>query len=424
MCNNMSNDMIEIPILLPQMGESVSEAVVIEWLKQEGDEVARDELFVLIGTDKVESELPSEFEGVLHRILVAAGDETEVGTPICTMMVSEEAAKGLQLQATKNEEVEVVDKEEVATINKYKNSKQFLSPVVRKIATQAGLELDELEKIEGSGAHGRIRKRDILNYLNPKPKQQKATIFGTEKMDLNVLPQDCVEKLSRMQLLLAKHLQLSFFEIPHVTTFAEADVTEVVAYRDEIKNDFLKRYGTKITYTHFFQFAIVQALKKFPKLNAWMNGDEWIAKHDINLGFAASLANGDLIVPNAKAVQDLNFVDMIQRINQKAADAKGGNLNNDDIRDTTFTVSNTGMFGSLAGTPIISKPQVAVLALGQILSAPGILVEQGVEKLAIRKKMMLSISYDHRLINGAYASEFLTEVKRLLTEMENMKVEY
>ncbi|MDG4945834.1 2-oxo acid dehydrogenase subunit E2 [Weeksellaceae bacterium KMM 9713] len=412
---------ITIPILLPKMGESVSEATIIEWFKKPGDKIERDELFVLIGTDKVESELPCEYEGVLKEILVPEKGETEVGAPICMLEVDENDVQHIKLEEAKNQANSSKSEESSESIksNSYKGSKSFLSPVVRMIATEAGLELNELEKIKGSGENGRIQKKDILKYLNPEKKQAVATGFSSQKMKLQLAEGDTLNELSRMQKLLADHLQQSFMEIPHVTTFAEVDVTNIVEHRENIKDSFFKQNDTKITYTHYFQYAIIQALKDYPLLNTWMNVDEWIHKKDINLGFAASLANGELIVPNVKAAQDYDFISWVKAVNDKAAQAKSGKLANDDVQNTTFTVSNTGMFGSLAGTPIISKPQVGVLALGQILSAAGVIEKDGVEQLAVRKKMMLSISYDHRVINGAYASQFLTQVKENLKDFEN-----
>lgn len=413
---------VQIPILLPKMGESVSEANIIEWFKKPGDYIERDELFVLIGTDKVESELPSEFDGTLIEILAPEKSEIEVGSAICVIEVDEKDVQHIKIESSDETKNQVNTEEtEHIKLKTFKGSKTFLSPVVRKIATEAGLELSDLEKISGSGENGRIRKKDILKYLNPEKKSTSVDGFQIQKMKLTLAEGDTLTSLSRMQKLLATHLQQSFMEIPHVTTFAEMDVTDIVAHRDDIKEDFLKDNKSKITYTHYFQFAIIQALKEFPLLNSWMNVDELMLKKDINLGFAASLEDGGLIVPNVKAAQNLDFIAWVKTVNETASKAKSGKLTNDDIQNTTFTVSNTGMFGSLAGTPIISKPQVAILALGQILSAAGVIENNGVEELAIRKKMMLSISYDHRVINGAYASQFLTRVKEELVNFENWK---
>lgn len=414
---------VQIPILLPKMGESVSEAIIVEWLKKPGDFIERDELFVLIATDKVESELPAEFEGKLIEILVPEKAEVEVGGAICIMEVDEKDVQHLTLHSdsTDTENRSVKEEVEVSKAKSFKGSKTFLSPVVRKIATEAGLELSDLERIQGSGENARIQKKDILNYLNPNKSTSEAKDVQFQKMKLNLVEGDTLTELSRMQKLLANHLQQSFMEIPHVTTFAEIDVTEIVEHREEIKSLFQEQHSTKVTLTHYFQYAIIQALKEFPLLNSWMNVDELILKKDINLGFAASLDDGGLIVPNVKSAQNLDFISWIKSVNEMALNAKSGKLKNDDIQNTTFTVSNTGMFGSLAGTPIISKPQVGILALGQILSAAGVIEINGVEELAIRKKMMLSISYDHRVINGAYASQFLTKVKDELVNYENWK---
>ncbi|MDO5654508.1 MAG: dihydrolipoamide acetyltransferase family protein [Flavobacteriaceae bacterium] len=408
---------VQIPILLPKMGESVSEATIIEWFKKPGDKIERDELFVLIGTDKVESELPSEFEGILTEILIPEKGEVEVGKPICIIEVDENQVSKTQLQQQQSVQKETQTQESVK-INSYKGSKKFLSPVVRKIATDAGLELSDLENIQGTGESGRISKKDILKYLN-KDKVVSTAQFTPEKLNLKIDKDDKVSSLTRMQKLLAAHLQQSFNEIPHVTTFAEADVTEIVAHREAQKDSFFQKFNTKITYTHYFQFAIISALKEFPLLNAWMNVDEIIEKTDINLGFAAALANGDLIVPNVKSAQQMTFNQWVTAVNDMAQKAKTGKLSSDDVQHTTFSVSNTGMFGSLAGTPIISKPQVAIVALGEINSAPGVVQVDGIEQVAVRKKMMLSISYDHRVINGSYASLFLRRTKEILQEFEH-----
>ncbi|MDO5510564.1 MAG: dihydrolipoamide acetyltransferase family protein [Weeksellaceae bacterium] len=414
----MSENLVEVPVLLPKLGESVAEAVVLEWLKEPGDFVQRDELFVMIGTDKVDSEMPCEYEGVLHEILVPAGERAAVGSAICSMLVDAAQVKDKAPVVAKNTDT-AEDKAEAVRANSYADSKRFLSPMVRKIATEAGLELSDLDKIVGSGENGRVRKQDVLKYLNkstaPSAAAKGSGVPINEKQNLAVHEGDSVEKLSRMQSLLANHLQLSFLEIPHVTTFVEVDVTDMVRMRDEWKEDFVAQYGTKVTYTHFIQYAAIQALKDFPLLNSWMNVDEIVLKKSINLGFAASLPNGDLIVPNVRDAAQYDFVGWVKAVNNKAAEAKSQKLTADDVMETTFTLSNTGMFGSLAGTPIISRPQVAVVALGEILSAPGVVVEDGEEKLAVRKKMIFSISYDHRVINGAYASQFLVAVKKKLS---------
>src|SRR5690606_7613724 len=292
------------------------------------------------------------------------------------------------------------------------DGKSFLSPVVRRIAAENGLEIDDLKQIKPTGENGRIRKADILKFLkkDEKPIQQKVST----KLNLNIQPEDKVESLPRIRQIAAEHLQTSYQIIPHVTTFSEVNVTNLVNHREKIKEDFQKENGVKVTYTHFIMKAVIDTLTEFPKFNAWMNEDELIIKNDINLGFATALPDGNLIVPNIKKVNDLSLKEIIENVNLIGNNAKSNKLKSSDIQDTTFTVSNTGIFGSLAGTPIISRPQVAVLALGEIRSGAGVITVDGKEELAVCKMMMLSLSYDHRVIDGALASQFLTSLKKRL----------
>lgn len=404
--------MKEIQILLPKMGESVMEATITDWLKNPGDKIAKDELFVTIGTDKVDSDLPSEYEGILKEILVQEGEEVKVGHPIAILEVSADTV-------VHTEKVEIKETETISTEThvelletKSLDGKSFLSPVVRRIAAENGLEIEDLKQIKPTGENGRIRKADILKFLkkDEKPVQQKIST----KLNLNIQPEDKVESLPRIRQIAAEHLHTSYQIIPHVTTFSEVNVTNLVNHREAIKEEFQKENGVKVTYTHFIMKAVIDTLKEFPKFNAWMNEDELILKNDINLGFATALPDGNLIVPNIKKVNDLNLKEIIENVNLIGSNAKSNKLKSTDIQDTTFTVSNTGIFGSLAGTPIISRPQVAVLALGEIRSGAGVILKDGKEELAVCKMMMLSLSYDHRVIVGALASQFLTALKKKL----------
>lgn len=404
--------MKEIQILLPKMGESVMEATITDWLKNPGDKIAKDELFVTIGTDKVDSDLPSEYEGILKEILVQEGEEVKVGHPIAILEVSADTV-------VHTEKVEIKETETISTEThvelletKSLDGKSFLSPVVRRIAAENGLEIEDLKQIKPTGENGRIRKADILKFLkkDEKPVQQKIST----KLNLNIQPEDKVESLPRIRQIAAEHLHTSYQIIPHVTTFSEVNVTNLVNHREAIKEEFQKENGVKVTYTHFIMKAVIDTLKEFPKFNAWMNEDELILKNDINLGFATALPDGNLIVPNIKKVNDLNLKEIIENVNLIGSNAKSNKLKSTDIQDTTFTVSNTGIFGSLAGTPIISRPQVAVLALGEIRSGAGVILKDGKEELAVCKMMMLSLSYDHRVIDGALASQFLTALKKKL----------
>lgn len=406
----------EIQILLPKMGESVMEATITDWLKKPGDKIEKDEVFVTIGTDKVDSELPSEYEGVLKALLVEEGDEVKVGHPIAILEVSVDTVvhtERVEVEATE----EVVASAEVELLEtKSLDGSSFLSPVVRRIAAENGLEIEDLRKITPTGENGRIRKVDILKYLNRDVQSNNKTAVST-KLNLNIQADDKVEALPRIRQIAAEHLQTSYQLIPHVTTFVEVNVGEMVAYRDRIKDDFQKENGVKVTYTHFIMKAVIDTLKEFPKFNAWMNEDELILKNDINLGFATALPDGNLIVPNVKKVNEMSLKEIIENVNLIGNNAKAGKLKSTDIQDTTFTVSNTGIFGSLMGTPIISRPQVAVLALGAIRSGAGVVIRDGKEELAVCKMMMLSISYDHRVIDGALASQFLSALKTKLEKI-------
>lgn len=410
--------MKEIQILLPKMGESVMEATITNWLKKPGDSIAKDELFVTIGTDKVDSDLPSEYDGLLKEILVEEGQEAKVGHPIAIMEVSADTIVHevqLEKDITSNEtqttsEIELLE-------SKSLDGKSFLSPVVRRIAAENGLEIEDLKKIKPTGENGRIRKQDILTYLkkDEKPIQQG---FISSKLNLNIQPEDSVESLPRIRQIASQHLQNSYQIIPHVTTFSEVNVSNLVAHREKIKDEFLKENGVKVTYTHFIMKAVIDTLLDYPKFNAWMNEDELILKKDINLGFATALPDGNLIVPNVKKVNEMSLKEIIENVNLIGSNAKSNKLKSTEIQDTTFTVSNTGIFGSLAGTPIISRPQVAVLALGEIRSGAGVVEINGEEEVAVCKLMMLSLSYDHRVIDGALASQFLNSLKGKLQQVQ------
>ena len=403
-----------INIPLPKIGESTTEAKIVEWLKKPGDFIKRDELFAVIGTDKVDSEIFSEYEGTLKDILVKEGEEVSVGTPICTMEVDGAVSENF-ITKEKQKSVETVTENQSESQNLKLASRisdqKFLSPIVRKMAAENGLSLEDLQKINGTGENGRIRKQDVENFLKPR-KQNTSTPFVEEKLQLKVELGEALEPLSKMRKLIAENMEKSWRSIPHVTTFMDVNVTKLVAYREENKEKFLQENAVKLTYTHLIMKAVIDAIKVYPTLNSWFNNEELLEKKNINLGFAAALPDGNLIVPNIKNAQNLSVVEIAQQVSEIGTRAKIGKLKPDDIQDTTFTVSNTGMFGSESGTPIISRPQVAVLALGNILRRAWIVEENGEEKILPQSVMTLSLSYDHRIIDGALASKFLTEIKK------------
>ena len=403
--------MKSINITLPKIGESTTEAKIVEWLKKPGELIQKDEMFVIIGTDKVDSELFSEYEGVLKEIFIQNGEECLVGQTIATMEVSEDTLIiNENLPSSLPSSNESSQTPQISLLDR-STELNFLSPVVRRIAAENNLSLQDLQKINGSGENGRIRKQDLEAYLS-KSKKQFSTTPAEEKITLKIEDGENLKPLSKMRKIIAEKMEKSWRSIPHVTTFIDTDVSNLVKYRESYKNQFSEKNGVKLTYTHLIMKCVIDALKIYPQLNSWFNNEEWVEKKNINLGFATALPDGNLIVPNFKNAQHLSVEDIAKQVAEVASRAKNGKLNPDDITDTTFTVSNTGMFGSKMGTPIISQPQVAVLALGNILKSPWVITENQEEKLVIREVMALSISYDHRVIDGALASKFLTEVKK------------
>jgi len=420
-----------VDVILPKLGESVAEATILKWLKEVGDTIERDENLAEVATDKVDTDLPSEYEGILRSILVQEGEVVQVGARIATIEIEGEIEiinkdveklsektnlSGGQQTDSNSKNAHRSDKGEHKSVRN--TTGLFLTPVVRNIAAEAGLSADDLLKIKPTGSNAtRISKKDILNYLHPKPKEVHAR--SDAKRNLNIEAEDEVLPLSRMRMLIAEHMTASVQKAAHVTSWTEADVTEIVAWRDSNKESFVKEHGVKLTYTHLFMKEVVASLKQFPKLNAWLNGgEELIIKHNVNLGFATATPDDNLIVPNLKDAASMDLVEIVKGVSTLGANAKNGKLKLHDTEETTFTVSNTGVYGSLMGTPILSLPQVGILALGEIVSKPAVITENGIEKIAIRKMMFLSLSYDHRIIDGAYGSSFLKDLKLRFEQFE------
>ncbi|MFT4568032.1 MAG: 2-oxoglutarate dehydrogenase E2 component (dihydrolipoamide succinyltransferase), partial [Saprospiraceae bacterium] len=406
-----------VDIILPKLGESVAEATILKWLKKIGDPIQMDENLAEVATDKVDTDLPSEYKGVLHSILVKEGEVAQVGATIATIEVAGDATIKIEKDEHRSEKTSDFGNQEqliksAKSVNQVVKGNRilqnatslFLTPVVRNIAAEAGLTADELLRIKPTGSNStRITKKDILNYLHPPV--QKPLAAHDAKRKLAIEPEDQVVPLSRMRKLIADHMSTSVQTAAHVTSWSEVDVTEIVTWRQAHKEDFIEEHGVKLTYTHLFMQEIVETLKAFPKLNAWLNGgEELIIKNKINLGFATATPNDNLIVPNLKDASALGLVGIVKGVNELGSAAKNGKLKPRDIEETTFTISNTGAYGSLMGTPILSLPQVGILALGEIVSKPSVIMVDGDEIIAIRKLMYLSLSYDHRIIDGAYGS--------------------
>jgi len=426
---------------LPKMGESVAEATITSWLKEVGDTIELDEAVVEIATDKVDSEVPSEVEGKLIEIRFQKDDVVAVGETIALIETdgdssgSENAApKKVEETSKEVKEVEkTVEKaaEVVATpIAKNSDSGKFYSPLVRNIAQTEGVSMDELETISGTGKDNRVTKDDILLYLKnkgtgtqketsakvetPKTTQKVAEKVVSKASPVSVNGGDEIIEMSRMGKLIAKHMVDSVQTSAHVQSFIEIDVTNIVKWRGKVKDAFLKREGEKLTFTPILMHAIAATIKKYPMINIALNGDTIIKKKNINLGMAAALPDGNLIVPVIKNADQLNLVGMTKAVNDLANRARNNALKPDEIQGGTYTVTNVGSFGSVMGTPIINQPQVAILALGAIRKVPAVIETPDGDFIGIRQKMFVSHSYDHRVVNGALGGMFIKTLKEIL----------
>jgi 2-oxoglutarate dehydrogenase E2 component (dihydrolipoamide succinyltransferase) len=436
--------MSHIEILLPKMGESVAEATIIKWLKNEGEAVKADEPIVEIATDKVDSEVPVPQDGVLLKKLVKDGDVVKVGQPIAHVGTGTGAGASASASATNGSAKPVAPAPPLAPalvhastpMSKTGPSGKFYSPLVRNIAQSEGLSMAELETINGSGEGGRVTKKDLLDYLPKRGSQPPASgarsVAATTKPEAEsgsqgtrpepVAPKvtpsqgDELIEMDRMRKLIADHMVMSKRTSPHVTSFVEADVTNLVLWRDKVKNAFEKREGEKLTFTPLFIMAVVQAIKEMPMINVQVDGHTIIKKKDINIGMAAALPSGNLIVPVIRQADRLNLVGIAKAVNDLAGRAREGKLTPDEIGNGTYTLTNVGTFGNVLGTPIINQPQVAIMATGAIKKKPAVLETPTGDVIAIRHMMFLSHSYDHRVVDGALGGRFVRRVADLLEQ--------
>ena len=417
------------------MGESVAEATITSWLKSVGDTIELDEAIVEIATDKVDSEIPSEVEGTLVELLFEVDAVVKVGETIAVIetegedkSTTSDIALPIEEPATVNEiEKNVEEVVESLVIDKVSASGKFFSPLVRNIATTEGISMEELEGIVGTGKEERVTKNDILAYIesgrgttsiatkNVEVHQSESPITKKEitktVTPVSVNGGDEIIEMTRMGKLIAHHMVASVQTSAHVQSFIEVDVTNIVTWRTKIKDQFFAREGEKITYTPIFMQAVAKAIKDFPMINIAIDGDKIIKKKSINLGMAAALADGNLIVPVIKNADQLNLVGMTKAVNDLANKARNGKLSPDDIQGGTYTVTNVGSFGSVFGTPIINQPQVAILALGAVRKVPAVIETSEGDFIGIRHKMFISHSYDHRVVNGALGGMFIKAIK-------------
>lgn len=441
--------MSQIDILLPKMGESVAEATIIKWLKSEGDRVEADEPIVEIATDKVDSEVPAPEAGILLKRLVNDGDVVKVGQPIAQIGAGNGAAASAPAPAvaasSTPKAAPLPERAPAASpsgpVERTGPSGKFYSPLVRNIAQNEGVSLAELEGIEGSGQGGRVTKKDILDYLpnrgatgvdaaasvNTPAATTMPTVAAPSPAPVTSAPKaepqgpkvvpgegDELIEMDRMRKLIADHMVMSKRTSPHVTSFVEADVTNLVLWRDKVKKAFEQREGEKITFTPIFLMAIVQAIKEMPMINVQVDGHTIIKKKDINIGMAAALPSGNLIVPVIKNADQLNLVGLTKKVNDLAARARAGKLQPDEIQGGTYTMTNVGTFGNVLGTPVINQPQVAIMATGAIRKKPAVIETPQGDMIGIRHMMFLSHSYDHRVVDGALGGRFVRRVADIL----------
>ena len=429
--------MAKFELKLPKMGESVAEATITKWLKKEGDRVEQDEPILEIATDKVDSEVPSTAAGILVKQLYNEGDVVAVGKSIAIIGDSASSAAPIP-SAPKAEEVKiavapVLSTQPAAAASMGVSSSKFYSPLVKNIAQQENVSSAELDAITGTGAEGRVTKKDILQFIENRKSGNgqiakttsaesvpSATIQQTKAPAAIPMTDGDVEiiEMDRMRKLIADHMVMSKHTSPHVTSFVEADVTNMVLWRNKVKNDFEKREKEKITFTPLFIEAIVRAIKDFPMINCSLDGTKILLKKNINIGMATALPSGNLIVPVIKNADRMNLVGLTKSVNDLSGRARKNKLSPDEIAGGTFTLTNVGTFGNVMGTPIINQPQVAILAVGAIRKKPAVIETEFGDTIGIRQMMFLSLSYDHRIVDGSLGGSFLRKVADYLEQFD------
>jgi len=450
--------MAQIEIRLPKMGESVTEATITNWLKNVGDTVAMDEPLVEVATDKVDNELPSEAAGVLVKQLFEKDQVAQVGDVIAIISTDGDSAPAAETPKAAASDAVAAITETVTTAQNTANgqsaplekstSGKFFSPLVRSIAEKEGVSASELDQLSGSGLGGRVTKKDIVSYLDNRgnapvtaapsvaapaaetaqasaPKAAPAVTGGGSSFLSNIKepivlpnPGDEIIEMDRMRKLIAEHMVMSSHVSPHVTSYVEADVTNIVNWRNKTKTAFEKREGENLTFTPIFMEAIVKAIKDFPMINVSVSGTTIIKRKDINIGMATALPSGNLIVPVIKNADRMNLTGIAKSVNQLARAARDNKLKPEDIQGGTYTVTNVGTFGNVMGTPIINQPQVAILALGAIRKVPAVIETPEGDFIGIRQKMFLSHSYDHRVVDGALGGQFVRRVADYLEQFD------
>ena len=435
-----------VQLIMPKMGESVAEATILKWLKKEGDPIEADEPILEIATDKVDSEVPSPTAGIMGKRLFEEGQVVKVGEVIAEIsevggQVSAAPAQtaapvaipqAVKVENTASSNGSSHNTTEV-TIEKNSASGRFYSPLVRNIAKQEGVPMNELESIKGSGANNRLTKQDLLQHITNRGSQPAIATPSTSQPAVQAPAKDKpaysapavsvsgnveIIEMDRMRKLIADHMVMSKQTSPHVTSYVESDVTNMVKWRDKVKNTFEKRENEKITFTPLFIEAVAKAIRDFPMVNVSVDGTKIIVKKYINIGMATALPSGNLIVPVIKNADHLNLIGITKSVNDLANRARTNKLKPDEIQDGTFTITNVGSFGNVMGTPIINQPQVAILAVGAIRKKPAVIETPEGDSIGIRHMMFLSLSYDHRVVDGSLGGSFIRRIADYLEQFD------
>ncbi len=430
--------MAQVQLIMPKMGESITEATILNWLKKPGDKIELEESVLEVATDKVDTEVPSTHAGVLKELLAKEGEVVKVGSAIAILTVEaeekmltvpkiESPVSELNASAPSITSAPVASSiNGAAHIKDYKESTRFYSPLVKNIAKEENILIAELENIEGSGAEGRLTKKDILTYVENrtlgiavKSVQHSISVSSSPtRVPVSISGGDEIIEMDRMRKMIAERMVDSKRISPHVTSFVEADVTNIVFWRNKMKNEFLKREGDALTFTPIFIEAVALAIKDYPMINIQVDGDKIIKKKDINIGMAVALPSGNLIVPVIRNADQYNIAGLAKIVNDYAKRARENKLKPDELAGGTFTVSNVGSFGNVMGTPIIMQPQVGIIALGAVQKKPAVIETPYGDAIAVRHKMFLSHSYDHRVVDGALGGSLVRRVADYLEKFD------
>ena len=426
--------MAQVELIMPKMGESIMEATILKWLKKPGDRIEEDESVLEVATDKVDTEVPSTYSGILKEILAKEGDVVKIGKPIAVITSDAEVQSNGEevapvsspaVKEATGESAEVVINGASHKVESFKGATRFYSPLVKNIAREENIPVEELETISGSGADGRVTKKDILNYVAVRKTGGQRTSAPavtsstpTPKVHASVSSGDEIIEMDRMRKMIAERMVDSKRIAPHVTSFVEADVTTIVQWRNKVKADFQRQTGDVLTFTPIFIDAVVKAIKDFPMINVQVDGDRIIKKRDINIGMAVALPSGNLIVPVIKNADQYTIAGLARIVNDLAKRSRDNKLKPDELAGGTFTISNVGSFGNVMGTPIIMQPQVGIIALGAIQKKPAVMEMPYGDVIAIRHKMFLSHSYDHRVVDGALGGSVVRRVADYLEKFD------